>query len=106
MSMTTEQITAVVTPVAAVVIAWLQFGQRKQSKANGDKLDAVHALVNSNMGKQLLVAANLAQRVADLTKEPGDVTVAAEARKLYDAHMAVQSASDALSKNLGGLTSP
>lgn len=43
------------------------------------KLDAIHTLVNSGMGKQLELAMNLSRRIAELTKDPGDVLVAQRA---------------------------
>lgn len=104
--MTTEQITALVTPLAAVVIAYLQYNQRRDTKAQGVKLDAVqalgeqtHILVNSNMGTSLLTTSNLAQRVADLTQKPEDAAVATDTRQKYDEHMAKQAVVDKQSES-------
>ena len=47
------------------------------------KLDEIHTLVNSGMGKQLELAMNLSRRIAELTKDPGDVLVAQRAANDY-----------------------
>lgn len=50
----------------------------------------IHTLVNSNMGVQLKITMLLADRVANLTKEPLDYEAANVAHQAYDEHMKKQ----------------
>jgi len=56
--------------------------------------DAIHTLVNSNMGAQLKVAAVALRRIATMTKDPGDVGIALEAERLFADHVAKQAVVD------------
>lgn len=58
------------------------------------KLDAVHTLVNSNMGVQLRVGAVALRRVAELTKHPDDRAAAELAEKLLAEHETKQAKVD------------
>lgn len=57
--------------------------------------DAVHTLVNSNMGIQLKIAMGLAARIAKMTNNSEDIADAIETKRLYDDHMRRQSIVDA-----------
>ncbi len=59
------------------------------------KLDNIHTLVNSNMGRQLRLTATALRRVADLTSNKYDKDAAEEAETLYTEHMRKQEAVDA-----------
>ncbi len=48
------------------------------------KLDEIHTLVNSGMGKQLQLAMNLSRRIAELTHDPEDLRVAERATSDYN----------------------
>jgi hypothetical protein len=73
------------TPIAVAVAIILQ---RMQANKSDNKLSAIHGLVNGNMGEQKRVTMLQAQRIAYLTKDPADMTLAADAKHSYDEHMA------------------
>jgi hypothetical protein len=50
------------------------------------KLTAVHTLVNSEHGTALKLAATALAKVAALTKDPGDLQQAADAKAMADEH--------------------
>jgi len=74
----------------------------KETTAAADKkLDAIavvgektHTLVNSNMEVQLKLNKVLSQRLAELTKDPADIAVAAQADRLLAEHQSKQAAVD------------
>lgn len=110
---TIAAITGLVTAITTPIILYIQYLQKKQSTAQGVKIDAqavkvdavqalgeqTHILVNSNMGTSLLTTSNLAQRVADLTQKPEDAAVATDTRLKYDEHMAKQAVVDKQSES-------
>ena len=55
---------------------------------------STHALVNSNMGAQLLLTSSALHRVAALTNDPEDITAAEKASALYQDHVNRQTAAD------------
>lgn len=70
-------------------------GRLASFASNANKLDdlkiitgQIHALVNSAMAEQLRLNMVIAQRLASLTKEDGDIVAAAESLKKYDDYMA------------------
>jgi hypothetical protein len=52
--------------------------------------EAIHTLVNSNMGEQLRISAVALRRIAETTREPRDAEVAAEAERALSEHLAQQ----------------
>lgn len=52
--------------------------------------NAIHTLVNANMGAQLSISAVALRRIADLTKDPGDIAMADRAQRLLEEHTAQQ----------------
>ena len=63
--------------------------------------EKTHTLVNSNMGVQLRMHADLTQRMAEKTKEPEDIAAALQAKKLWDEHQGKQATVDAAQKASG-----
>jgi hypothetical protein len=57
--------------------------------------EAIHTLVNSNMGAQLKIAAVALRRLADNTTHPDDVAAAVLAEKLLHEHEIKQASVDA-----------
>lgn len=68
----------------------LEFTTQKTDK----KLDSIHTLVNSSMGKQLAIAASLSRRIALLTGKPEDNASADEAERLLKDHEGKQAIVD------------
>jgi len=66
----------------------------KSTEESGEKLSAIHTLVNSNRGETLTIASVALDRVAELTKHPKDVAAAAVAKKLLREHEAQQALVD------------
>jgi hypothetical protein len=60
--------------------------------------DKTHTLVNSNMGVQLKLNALVSRRLADLTRDPADITAAELAERLYHEHQGKQAVVDSGSK--------
>jgi hypothetical protein len=73
--------------VAVAISRYLSWLQQSQGQARSDaKQNQIHDLVNSAMGRQLRINAELARWKANTTKEPIDITAADEAEKLYRQH--------------------
>ena len=65
--------------------------------------EAVHVLVNNNMGIQLALNASVTRRLANLTGDPTDSAAADAAEKLYREHVSKQAVVDSESApKLGG----
>ena len=64
--------------------------------------EKTHVLVNSNMGTQLKLTAMHARRVAELTKDPADESVADEAERLLADHVRKQARVDAKAATSAG----
>lgn len=84
--MSPEVITAIGTAGAALIAALvgaytLILARRLTVQGKG-----IHTLVNSAMGTQLRISALQAKRLAELTKEPGDLSLAEEAARLLSEH--------------------
>lgn len=58
--------------------------------------EAVHTLVNSNMGIQLQLTMAALRRLAVVTKDPSDIVAADEAEKLWHDHQAKQASVDTM----------
>ena len=99
---TSSQVANWGTLAAIFVLAFLnEFGRRRAAslllKADAvktKKLDEIHVLVNSAMGKALRANMLSSRRVAELTKTPADIAVADQAEHDYKDHMAKQGAID------------
>jgi len=67
----------------------------KDSDANTNgKLDTIHKLVNSDRGAQLNISALALRRVADMSKDPKDATIAGLAESAYAEHVKRQAEVD------------
>jgi len=66
----------------------------KKAIATDEKLDSIHVLVNSDMGKEKLKVAKRSRRIADLTKDPLDIAIAEEDEAAYAKHQASQGVVD------------
>lgn len=67
--------------------------------ATDRKLDSIHVLVNSDMGKALLRIAQKSRRIADLSKDPLDAADAEADQAAYEKHQASQKiVDDSISK--------
>lgn len=71
--------TAIIAATSTIIIALIQRRQNRQ-------LSAIHKLVNSAMGVQLGINADLARWKADRTGNPEHVKAADKADKLYFEH--------------------
>lgn len=80
-----------VTATPNIISAIYQNGELRVIKETGKDN---HTLLNSNMGVQLKVTALALERIAEITKEPGDIIVAQAAREAYDAHIKSQKTID------------
>ncbi len=65
------------------------------------KLDRIHTLVNSNMGVQLRMTAELARWKAVQTRDPKHIAEAENAERLYREHVEKQAAVDAADQKGG-----
>ena len=65
------------------------------------KLDRIHTLVNSNMGVQLRMTAELARWKAVQTRDPQHIAEAENAERLYREHVEKQAAVDAADQKGG-----
>ena len=98
---TTPEVVAFVT---ASLVCWNTYSNRKQSKV----VDEIHTLTNSAMGAQLKLNVVFAEqnavksrRIAELTKEGGDIAeaqaaniVVLEQRRIYQEHLMRQAVID------------
>jgi hypothetical protein len=79
-----------VMAVVQIVAAWLYAVRGAKAAATATSLDtkltAVHTLVNSEHGTALKLAATALAKVAALTKDPGDMQQAADAKAMADEH--------------------
>lgn len=71
--------TAIIAATSTIIIAWMQNRQNRQ-------LQAIHTLVNSAMGVQLRINADLSRWKADRTGNPEHAKDAEKAEKLYLEH--------------------
>lgn len=71
-----------------------------KSVVTDDKLDSIHVLVNSDMGKQKLRTAQALRRIANMTKMPLDIAAAEDAEMEYSKHQRSQAIVD--TKQPGG----
>ena len=60
--------------------------------AKAQKVEDIHALVNSSMTEQLRANMVMARRVADMTNLPEDLAMANEAAEKWEAHRKANSA--------------
>lgn len=90
---------AVITAIGVILIALMRSKVAQVEKTG----EAVHVLVNSNMGLQLRVSAVALRRVADMTSDTGDARAAEMAEQLLAEHEAKQAAVDA-SEQQGPIT--
>lgn len=67
-----------------------------ETKDRNTRLDKIHALVNSDMGRQKRMVMQQAERIARMTSDPGDIAFAQEAREIYEEHMSRQKDSDSI----------
>jgi hypothetical protein len=99
-SMATEQsmhdtiILALISGGTAVVVAVLGVIQQLQLARLKSTTEAVHVLVNSNMGAQLRISATALRRVAKMTTDPADEKIAEQAEKLLHEHEKKQAVVD------------
>lgn len=105
---TITALTGLAVVITAPIMLYLQIQAKKQSAANGQKIDeqavkveevkklgiTTHELVNSKFGKSLLDTANLAQRVFEISKSPVDEQKAISSRRESDEHIANQATVD------------
>jgi hypothetical protein len=101
-------ILAFIAVVPALMAAYWARGADIKSKRSEHKIDAVaitanntqrmgeavHTLVNSNMGAQLSISAAALRRIADLTKKKEDEVLATEAQRLLEDHKSRQAIVD------------
>lgn len=81
---------ALIAAVLALGLAWIGYKVQTISKST----DAVHTLVNSNMGAQLKLGAELSRWKAVQTRNKQDVAAADEAERLWRDHEAKQAMVD------------
>ncbi len=60
--------------------------QNESSIVRDEKLDSIHALVNGTMLDQKKITMIFAKRIAELTQNPSDITIADEAEREYIEH--------------------
>lgn len=84
---------AAIAAVLALGLAWIGYKVQTISKST----DAVHVLVNSNMGAQLKLGAELSRWKAVQTGEPADLKAADAAENLLKEHEAKQAIVDSKS---------
>ena len=122
LSETYKFILGLATILTPIVLAWIAVVQQRSERsakevketlaANTSKQDKqldviektgekTHTLVNSNMGVQLRMHADLTQRMAEKTNEPEDIAAALQAKKLWDEHQGKQATVDAGMKTSG-----
>ena len=80
--------------LVAVVQQFTISKAKETAKEGTAKLDSIHTLVNSNMGKQLRLVSVMARRIADMTKNPTDIEAAATADSEYNAYLVRQADSE------------
>jgi hypothetical protein len=76
----------IILGVVPLMLGWFKYQQFKNTK----KINDTHTLVNSAMGTQLLLTWTALKRYADLSEDPQDISLANEAKKAYDSHVAKQ----------------
>lgn len=91
---------ALISGGTAIAVAVLGVIQQVQLARLKDTTEAVHVLVNSNMGAQLRVSASALRRIFIMTKDPVDEKIAVEAENLLREHEQKQALVD--SKNAQG----
>lgn len=84
-------IIAAIGSAAAVIIGAINARNLKQVSDTGK---ATHALVNSDHGVSLRLAATTLRRIAGLTNDPADIIAANEAKLASDNHDLTQSRID------------
>ena len=80
--------------VKAAQVAIVAVKAEEVARTADKKLDSIHTLVNSSMGRQLQMSAILSRRIALLTNKPEDKLAADEAEKLLKEHDEKQSSVD------------
>lgn len=81
---------ALIAAILALGLAWIGYKVQTISKS----ADSIHTLVNSNMGVQLKLGAELSRWKATQTKNKQDVRAADEAERLWQEHEAKQAIVD------------
>jgi len=91
---------AVAISLMTLMTAYLSFNaneaalRRAETLAKVEKIETIskdtHLLVNSAMGAVLETNAALAERVANLTKDPTDLEIATAARKASNIHHSIE----------------
>jgi hypothetical protein len=98
---------AFLTPVCVAVVGLINAMAMKMANAAShkaaaasqiqtQKLTEIHTLVNNDHGVSLRLAASALRRVADMTKDPGDIQAALDAKAASDDHDAKQKIVDAV----------
>ena len=98
--MSTETLSIIGTQIGAVVVAAIYAYNTKKALikatlSNDKKMKVLHELANARMGAALKFGMMMADLNAKRTKDPGDVALAAEARKMYEEHERNQAIVDA-----------
>lgn len=87
--------------VAAVKTEEVKQALATSTESANQQLTSIHTLVNANMGAQLKISAIALRRIADLTRNPGDISAAIVAEKLLYEHEAKQAMVDKQNANSG-----
>jgi hypothetical protein len=84
-----------VTAVLAFIVSRMGAAQKESNVRQEKHLVEIQTFTNSALGMSLKVAATALRRVSDITRDPKDATVAAQAEAQSASHEAAQKVVDA-----------